>query len=430
MRCRASGAYDCDGHPGCGVIEAPPGSNQAHASPGTSVTRPRHVPARCCTSSRAACRGRSTRALGRRTRVRGARQSCPTTRRAARRSRCSAPPLRRARRSRSATLRRQAPLAALSSHALPSPLAHSPLSSRFPDRPLRRGGVANPSKDAAHGRRDAARLARRNLPRPTPQRVRHGRGRPAVSFPHVESRTRCVSDINAFNCGARAHNRALHQELLYSLCATASSSLERSYENSKGVTVRNKRKTCGVALSTLGGQGARLFFVSRLPVSGGVAVPMSCRTAHRAHTHTRTLDVPMTTRASAFSPMASRFRRKGLITTTSAPQIAHFVPAHADGMHDAACTAGGPLRRPTQAPRRGRTAPRARCSCRTTRSLALCRRAQLVGGKLEGNVAFVNLGLRARARAQQVGRHGAHWGTVHGHRDRLASVSRLDRVLL
>ncbi|EOD22839.1 hypothetical protein EMIHUDRAFT_195235 [Emiliania huxleyi CCMP1516] len=36
MRCRASGAYDCDGHPGCGVIEAPPGSNQAHASPGTS----------------------------------------------------------------------------------------------------------------------------------------------------------------------------------------------------------------------------------------------------------------------------------------------------------------------------------------------------------------------------------------------------------
>ena len=185
-----------------------------------------HDPARCCTSSRAACRGRSTRALGRRTRVRGARQSCPTTRRAARRSRCSAPPLRRARRSRSATLRRQAPLAALSSHALPSPLAHSPLPSRFPDRPLRRGGVANPSKDAAHGRRDAARLARRNLPRPTPQRVRHGRGRPAVSFPHVESRTRCVSDINAFNCGARAHNRALHQELLYSLCATASSSLE------------------------------------------------------------------------------------------------------------------------------------------------------------------------------------------------------------
>ena len=43
MRCRASGAYDCDGHPGCGVIEAPPGSNQAHASPGTSVTRPRHT---------------------------------------------------------------------------------------------------------------------------------------------------------------------------------------------------------------------------------------------------------------------------------------------------------------------------------------------------------------------------------------------------
>ena len=32
--------------------------------------------------------------------------------------------------------------------------------------------------------------------------------------------------------------------------------------------------------------------------------------------------------ASCRGPSASRFRRKGLITTTSAPQIAHFVPAH------------------------------------------------------------------------------------------------------
>ena len=45
--------------------------------------------------------------------------------------------------------------------------------------------------------------------------------------------------------------------------------------------------------------------------TSGSEPPLICRTAHRAHTHTRTLDVPMTTRASAFSPMASRFRRKG-----------------------------------------------------------------------------------------------------------------------
>mmetsp|Transcript_17942 Transcript_17942/g.56609 ORF Transcript_17942/g.56609 Transcript_17942/m.56609 type:complete len:244 (+) Transcript_17942:189-920(+) len=83
------------------------------------------------------------------------------------------------------------------------------------DRPLRRGGLANPSKDAAHGRRDAARLARRNLPRPTPQRVRHGRGRPAVRFPHVESRTRCESDTSTPSTAARALTQSSsHQAIL------------------------------------------------------------------------------------------------------------------------------------------------------------------------------------------------------------------------
>mmetsp|Transcript_17942 Transcript_17942/g.56613 ORF Transcript_17942/g.56613 Transcript_17942/m.56613 type:complete len:129 (+) Transcript_17942:412-798(+) len=48
MRCRASGAYDCDGHPGCGVIEVlyefPSGmQGPQHPRPGTAYSGTRRA---------------------------------------------------------------------------------------------------------------------------------------------------------------------------------------------------------------------------------------------------------------------------------------------------------------------------------------------------------------------------------------------------